>query len=217
MNKDLLYKKAIREIISLVASGEFEEGQRLPAERKLCEMYGISRGTLRKALLGLEKMGVVDIKPQSGAYIKKFSYDKLPKQILPLDCKNTTMKDVVIARKAIESAAIELACDRITAFDLGKLSDYIDLMQKNIEELPEYLSYDIKFHEQIVRSSSNSALITAFEAISEYHKYSQVFSSGCETCEQDSLKYHKKILKALKEGSKKRCVKLIKSHLDEMV
>jgi GntR family transcriptional repressor for pyruvate dehydrogenase complex len=217
MNKDLLHKKAVREIISLVASGEFVQDQRLPAERKLCERFGISRGTLRKALDDLEKIGVVKIKPQSGAYIQKFSYDKLPRQILPVDCKNTSMRDVILARKAIEITAIEIACDRMNMQDLKLFEKYIRLMRKNIEDLPEYLRYDIKFHEQIVKSSHNSALITAFNAISEYHKYSQVFSSGYETCEEDAMKYHHNILKALNDRNKKKCVRLLKSHLEEMI
>lgn len=216
MDKELLHKRAVREIISLVASGEFKEGKRLPAERKLCEKLNISRGTLRKALADLEKMGVASIKPQSGVYIQKISYEKLPKQVLPIDCQNTSMKDVIIARGAIETAAIELTCERVTKSEIKLFNSYIKAMEKNIEDLPEYLSYDIKFHEQIVKSSRNSALITAFEAIADYHKYSQVFSSGYETCETDALEYHKRILKALIEKDKKKCVKLLKSHLNNM-
>ncbi len=217
MDKDLLHKKAVREIISLVAEGEFAEGQRLPAERKLCERFSISRGTLRKALADIEKMGVTKTKPKSGAYIQKFSYEKLPIQILPVDCKNTTMEDVILARKAIEVAAIKLCCERMTKSDLAIFEEYMNLMEQNIDDLPEYLSYDIKFHEQIVKSSRNSALITAFEAISDYHKYSQVFSSGYEACEKEALRYHKKIFKALKERNKSKCVKLIEAHLNTMI
>ncbi len=217
MDKELLHKKAVREIISLVASGEFKEGKKLPAERNLCERLGISRGTLRKTLADLEKMGVAKIKPQSGAYIQNFSYDKLPKQILPVDCENTSMEDVLVARKAIEVAAIELACKRITKAELKIFDQYIKAMEEKIEQLPEYLSYDIKFHEQIVKSSRNTALITAFEAISEYHKYSQVFSSGYEECEKDALKCHKKILKAISDRDQKRCVRLLKTHLENMI
>lgn len=217
MDKELLHKKAVREIISLVASGEFKEGKKLPAERNLCERLGISRGTLRKTLADLEKMGVAKIKPQSGAYIQNFSYDKLPKQILPVDCENTSMEDVLVARKAIEVAAIELACKRITKAELKIFDQYIKAMEEKIEQLPEYLSYDIKFHEQIVKSSRNMALITAFEAISEYHKYSQVFSSGYEECEKDALKCHKKILKAISDRDQKRCVRLLKTHLENMI
>ena len=217
MDKELLHKKVVREVISLVASREFVEGQKLPAERKLCERFGISRGTLRKALTDLEKMGVARVKPQSGAYIQNFSYDKLPKQVLPVDCQNTSMEDVLIARKAIEVAAVELACNKVTKTDLKLFDKYIKAMEKNIGDLPEYLSYDIKFHEQIVRSSKNTALITAFEAISEYHKYSQVFSSGCDTCEKDALDYHRKILSALKDRNVSVCVDLLECHLNNMI
>lgn len=216
MDKDLLHKKAVREIISLVASGEFKEGERLPAERNLCERLGISRGTIRKALLDLEKMGVIKVKPQSGAYLQEFSYDELPQHVLPVDCKNISMEDVLTARKAIELAAIELVCERVTEADFKLFDGYIKEMEGNIGDLPVYLSYDIKFHEQIVKSSRNAALITAFEAISEYHKYSQVFSSRRESCEQEALEYHREIIKSLHARDKKQCAEFLKLHFDNM-
>ena len=80
--------KAVREILSLIASGVYQAGQRLPAERKLCEQFGISRGTLRLAFSDLEKMGVIKIKPQSGAYVQKFSHKKLSSKVLSRDFNN---------------------------------------------------------------------------------------------------------------------------------
>ena len=85
MDKELLHTKAVREIISLIASGQYKEGKRLPAERKLCEQFDISRGTLRKALFDLEEMGAIKIRAQSGAYVQKFSHKKVPSKVLPVD------------------------------------------------------------------------------------------------------------------------------------
>jgi GntR family transcriptional repressor for pyruvate dehydrogenase complex len=217
MDKELLHTKAVREIISLIGSGQFHEGSKLLAERKLCEQFKISRGTLRKALADLEKMGAVAIKPQSGVYVQRFSQSKLPKKVLPKNFKGVSLRDIIIARQAIEVAAIELACDQMDTADLQTIEKLIGSMEKQMSDLPAYLAVDMVFHEFIVKAGGNQVLVTAFEAISEYHKYSQVFSSTHETCEKDSLDFHKKIARALQKRNKKQAVRYLSEHFNNML
>lgn len=200
----------------MIASGQFSDGDRLPAERRLCEQFGVSRGTLREALADLEKMGAIHIKPGSGAYVQKFKTKRIPKQVLPRDFGNVTMTDVIFARKAIEVAAIESACDRITQYQIAEAEKLIATMKNSLENLPDFIKADMAFHELIVTASGNAVLITAFEAIFEYHRYSQVFTSSLDECEETALDYHKKILDALRQGDKKMAVKEISEHFDNM-
>ena len=217
MDKELLHTKVVREIISSITAGEYNDGQRLPAERKLCERFGVSRGTLRRGFLDLEKMEVIKIKPGSGTYVQKVNQKKLKRNILPPDFADITLADTIIARRAIETAALELACKKVTSQQLTKMDKLILNMEKAIDNLPEYIRYDMLFHELVVRASGNPALIAAFEAIWEYHKYSQVFSSSNDECEEAALVYHKKLIAALKNGNKKLAVKALNNHFDYMI
>lgn len=217
MDKELLHTMVIREILSWIATGKIEPGSRLPAERKLCGQFEVSRGTLRKAYSGLEKMGAIKIFAQSGAYAQKFSFNKIPKGILLAEMNSTAFSEIVVARKAIELAAIELACQRKTKSDMRILSKCIDGMEVNKDDLPEFLACDMKFHQQVVKSSKNPALMVAFKAISKFHKYSQVFSSSHSECEHEALRYHKQIFKEIENGNQKRCVQLLTRHLDNMI
>ena len=217
MDKELLHTKAVREIISLIAADKYQQGSKLPAERNLCEQFEISRGTLRKALADLEKMGAIKIRPQSGAYVQKFSHKKLPSKVLPLDFNGVSLNDIIIARKAIELAAIEIVAERITRKEIFSLERIVENMKKSLNRLPGFLKYDMRFHELIVKASKNSVLITAFDSISEYHKYSQVFSSSYEECEEDALRQHSKILQYLKKGNQKQSIKALREHFDNML
>jgi DNA-binding FadR family transcriptional regulator len=217
INKELLHTRVVREILSLIASGEYSEGRRLPAERILCNRFRISRGTLRKALADLEKMGAIVIKPQSGAYVQCFSHSKLPEKILPRNFTKVSLRDIVIARKAIELNALEFACVQITNSEIDNLEQITANMEQEKENLPSYLALDMAFHEAVVKASKNEVLIAAFEAIAEYHKYSQVFSSTYDMCEEDALKYHKKILNAIMDGDTKNALRLLSDHLENML
>ena len=217
MDKELLHTKAVREILQLIACGEYSEGKRLPAERRLCERFGISRGTLRKALADLDTMGAITIKPQSGAYVRRFSHSELPKKILPKNFKGVSLEDVIIARRAIEIASIEPACENYTDIELEQLRTLTLKMEEIIDDLPAYVAMDMAFHEHLVKTSKNEVLITAFEAIAEYHRYSQVFSSTYDSCEKDSLKFHKKILSALENRNVKQAVRQLSAHFNDML
>ena len=217
MDKDLLHVKVIREVLSRISAGIYPHGQRLPAERELCRQFNISRGTLRRALADLEKMGAVQIRPQSGAYVQR-----LPKSsslgLLPLKpAAKATLREIVFARKAIELAAIELASQRISESDIRNLETCIQGMERNLDNLPEYLHFDIAFHEQIIQSSQNPALIAAFEAIAEYHRYSQVFSSSSDTCEADAIRHHRRILAAMMKKDVSQSISALRRHFDAML
>ena len=165
MKRELLKTRIIREIITLIASAGYTANQKLPSERQLCKKFGVSRGTIRQALTALEKMSVVKTKPGSGTYVQKPVLKKIPARILPPNFGNVTLEDIIVARRAIESAAIEPACKNIKKKQVIELEKLVDKMEMNLEDLPEFLKYDMKFHDLIVRAGRNPALTTAFEAM----------------------------------------------------
>ena len=64
-----LYRQIAEQVRSLIAAGEFGMGSRLPAERDLAQQLGVSRPTVREALIALEIEGVVDVRTGSGIYV----------------------------------------------------------------------------------------------------------------------------------------------------
>lgn len=64
-----LYRLVAEQIRLLIESGELTEGQRLPAERDLAERFGVSRPTVREALIVLEVEGHIHIRMGSGVYV----------------------------------------------------------------------------------------------------------------------------------------------------
>src|ERR1700730_9738812 len=64
-----LYLQIADQLRSLIAAGEFPPGSRLPAERELAKRFGVSRPTLREALIALEVEGYVDVRPGSGIVV----------------------------------------------------------------------------------------------------------------------------------------------------
>jgi DNA-binding FadR family transcriptional regulator len=65
-----LYRQIAEQLRSLIATGEFIPGGRLPAERDLARQLGVSRPSVREALIALEVEGVIDVRTGSGIYVR---------------------------------------------------------------------------------------------------------------------------------------------------
>src|SRR3954468_149124 len=65
-----LYRQIAEQIRALIARGEFATGSRLPAERDLARQLGVSRPSVREALIALEVEGLVDVRIGSGIYVR---------------------------------------------------------------------------------------------------------------------------------------------------
>ena len=64
-----LYRQIAEQLRTLIAAGEFQAGSRLPAERDLARQLGVSRPTVREALIALEVEGAIDVRSGSGIYV----------------------------------------------------------------------------------------------------------------------------------------------------
>src|SRR5690606_15252004 len=120
-----LYRKISEQLRTLIESGEFPPGSRLPAERDLAVQLGVSRPSLREALIALEVHGYIEVHMGSGIYVcdpptpPSKRYD-LSQEEGPLE--------VIRARALLESevAATAAKAGRKAQFDA--IEEAIDMM-----------------------------------------------------------------------------------------
>jgi GntR family transcriptional regulator, transcriptional repressor for pyruvate dehydrogenase complex len=214
VDRDSLTNKLVREILARIAAGEDATGSRLPAERALGDAFHISRGTVRQALGALAELGVIEIRQGSGAYVQSLPQSDIPARYLPPEITRVTLDDILCARKALETAAVELACKKMSASKLKELERLLVRMEADIDDLPKFLKHDMAFHEAIIRGSGNCPLITAFEAIREYQRYCQIFTSRHAGDEQMAVRQHRQILRALSQRKAKAAMDAVRRHLN---
>ena len=64
-----LYEQVAGQVTDLVARGEFKPGDRLPPERDLAKLLGVSRPTVREAMIALEMAGLVEVRVGAGTFV----------------------------------------------------------------------------------------------------------------------------------------------------
>lgn len=100
-----LTDSASRRVAEMIGNGTFAPGHRLPPERELAGMLGLSRGALREALRTLESVGLVQARVGSGRYVTASRIDD-PAGGLSVWMQLQPVGDVISLRRILEPAAI---------------------------------------------------------------------------------------------------------------
>ncbi|WP_062228548.1 FadR/GntR family transcriptional regulator [Aureimonas frigidaquae] len=146
-----LYQQIADQIRDLIAERALETGGRLPPERDLAQQLGVSRPSLREALIALEIEGTVEIRMGSGIYYLGAAASRTrPHGDSPIE--------IMEARIAIETAAIPLACARSDSAGIARLDAILAAMSRDIAEGRSPLDNDRLFHMEITGLSGNAVM-----------------------------------------------------------
>jgi DNA-binding FadR family transcriptional regulator len=157
-----LYEQISQQLAKAIASGEYELGQRLPSERELAQSFGVSRPTVREAIIALELDGLVEVRLGSGVYVTSTQPPSGTERV-----KDIGPFELLEARRAIEGEAAALAAVRIDDEQLKQLSELIAEMRDDNRHNEILMSEeaDRRFHELIASSTQNSGLIAAVQML----------------------------------------------------
>jgi DNA-binding FadR family transcriptional regulator len=155
----------------MIIEGELSSGERLPPEKRMCELLGVSRSTLREGLRALSSMGILQTRQGDGTYVTALDVTDL---LAPLGFvvdlhREGQEKHVHVVRRLLESEAARLAASSITAESLVAMKGLIDETEQVLEDAPMSLSrlveLDIAFHRMIAVGSGNPVLAGMAEAL----------------------------------------------------
>ena len=206
-----LYRSVLDRLEKLINEGEYPPGGRLPPERELAERFGVSRPTVREAIIALEALDRVEVKTGSGVYV--------------LDAqKRTNGVDATIspfelteARALIEGEAAALAATMISDEQLEELETALHEMADESAdgELISELA-DQKFHKIISAATQNKMLISVIDNLwfvrdNVPHVHS-AYQAICETEPGARVGEHEEILDALKKRDPKAARDAMHNH-----
>jgi GntR family transcriptional repressor for pyruvate dehydrogenase complex len=156
----------VRQLTSFLAAGQFQPGSRLPPERQLAESLGVGRSAVREALAALEILGIVEVRPGSGTYIRDSMSELLPTTLswgLMLSSSHTHQLSEV--RGGLEVQAAALAAARIDEAGLAELRTHVETMRTHLDDLPRFIDADARFHLHIAASAGNDVLADLLQSI----------------------------------------------------
>lgn len=152
-----LYRQIADQLRAAIDSHEFAPGARLPAERELALQLGVSRPSVREALIALEVEGVVEVRMGSGVYLRERRGPGTADPALqPIQAEPPL--ETLSARELIESELAARAARAMRPPQLARLHDALQLMEDAVQGRQSPAAGDRLFHLQIAEAVGNTVL-----------------------------------------------------------
>jgi DNA-binding FadR family transcriptional regulator len=150
-----LYRQVADQLRQLIDSGEYAVGGRLPAERELAEKFGLSRPTVREALIALEVEGRIRIRVGSGIYVRAVAENTPP----PVENDDEGPFELLRAREFIEGAIAAEAALLARPDDIEKLDNVLARMKTRNHPSETTIGIDREFHTSVAGILGNAVLV----------------------------------------------------------
>jgi len=210
-----LYQKLANALFRDLATGKYQIGDRLPAERELAAEYNVSRPAVREAMIALEVQGLIEVRIGSGAYVKRLpGSDDRPDF-------HATAFELTEARLLFESEAAALAAKTITPEELRELEDLLVQIGSPDTSIDTSEVADRAFHMLIARATRNVVIIAIIEQLWQIRSS----SPECALLHEKSRKAgtrpvpdeHQRIVDALKRGDPGEARAAMRAHLNHVI
>ena len=190
---------AFEQLRDRILDGTFAVGNRLPAERKLCDMLGVSRSAIRESLKKLEQSGLIESKHGSGAVVRDYKKSASTDLLVHLLWKDDQI-DKKVARSIMElrsALAIDIA-RRCAQRDVStdELFAIVDTMET--EAIDDRVESNRLFWERLVDLTDNIAYRLTFNSVNELYETTGFLIAVVIEPELERVDLHRAIVDAIK-------------------
>jgi GntR family transcriptional repressor for pyruvate dehydrogenase complex len=193
----------------------FETGQRLPSERDLATQFGVSRPTIREAMIALEIAGQVEVRSGSGVYVLNAAARPGPLGNDPGPF------EILEARRLIEGETCALAAQRISAGQLQQLQGLLDDMEHENQREDATEQADERFHRLIAEAAGNSALSATIGWLWQLRNESEISTHFHQRVREEGsrpiIADHRDILGALEKHDPHEARSAMDRHLQRVI
>ena len=209
------------ELARMIREGTLVAGDRIPAERELAELVGMSRASVREALRELELRGMLDRRPGRGTVVLDAPRPELDAGLLgSVDAAGRMLREVMDLRAVVEPPITERAAARGTAAEveaLRQLVDEGDAVARGVEQdYDRYVELDVEFHLALARMTHNPFLDRLLQVTNEWMAPTRQSTLQSSRRIEVSLAAHKKICAAVADREPDRAAAAMREHLDQI-
>jgi GntR family transcriptional repressor for pyruvate dehydrogenase complex len=146
-------------MLGWLRDGTLKPGDKMPSQSELVEQVGVSRTGVREALQMMAVLGLIEIRPGLGCFVKAVS----PELIIHADVLSVLLEreaviQVIESRKIIEAGTAALASERGTAEDFWRIEDVLTRIDRAIQRNESVASASAEFHCTIAMATHNEVL-----------------------------------------------------------
>ncbi len=209
-----IYEEIVRQIKTMITEGRLKSGDQLPPERDLAEKFLVSRTSVREALRALESLGLVEIRPGEGTFVREISIESLIQPFaLVMASQREAIGELFEARRLLEPLIAGLAAVRATRDDLHEMERILDEQAREIAAGRTGLGQDAQFHAAVGAAAHNRAITRIAHAVMDLLTQSREESLNTPGRPERSHEDHRRILDAIAKRSETAARQAMLDHL----
>jgi GntR family transcriptional repressor for pyruvate dehydrogenase complex len=204
-----------RRLMDLFTSGSIAPGTRLPPERQLAATLGVGRSAVREALAALEIIGIVDVRPGSGTYLRGTASELLPQTLrwgLLIGERNTS--ELLELRSGLEIYVARLAAGRADDGQRAAIGAQVERMRSTLGDLTTFARADLEFHNALAAGAGNVILVDLLHvARSLLQVYADRAVHDSDEAER-ALREHEDVFRAVQAGDADAAASAMAIHME---
>jgi len=209
-------EEVISRLREMIHSGQLRSGDRLPPERDLAKLFGVSRPTLRAGIRSMAAVGILQARQGAGTFVVKTdgspSLDSNPLRLMA-SLHGFTSGEMFEARRSLEMSIAALAAERATSDHLVSMSEEIAGMYASLDDPEQFLVHDMRFHQAVAAASGNRILTSLMNMVATI-----LFDVRSKTVKRakdlkESAEMHRHVYRAIRERSAEAARNAMRDHL----
>jgi DNA-binding FadR family transcriptional regulator len=211
------FEDVLGQIVDRVRSGQLQEGDDLPGERKLAATMEVSRPTVRMAIAALADAGVVEVRPGRGGGIRiksRWIPDGLVASTSELRVDQTF--ELLEARRTLEPRVAQLAALRGTEEHFDAMQHSIELERTNFDNHSKSLQAELLFHRLLWQAAGNSTLETMLIQLFDQLESAFDMVLRTEGDHESAIGIHDRTLAAVKRGDPAEVEQAMDEHMSHL-
>ncbi|WP_458353206.1 FadR/GntR family transcriptional regulator [Peribacillus frigoritolerans] len=215
IQKESLVDIAIKRIKDHITTSGLKPNDKYLSEKELISQLQVSRTVVREALISLQSIGIVNIKPGGGVYIGDPNLDTI-KEILKhhYDTHGVKLRELTEIRKVIELGALRLIIENDIDVDFLQLEKINESYYKAIIQKQDTRKDDRLFHQALIKMTHNETFYSFSEIIHEYFSLTKIDLVQKEAKLIQSYHQHAGMIDALKEKDLSIAQKIMALHFE---
>lgn len=155
-----------RRLLDLFTRGDIAPGTRLPPERQLAATLEVGRSAVREALAALEILGILDVRPGSGTYLRGSASDLLPQTLrwgLLIGERRTA--ELIELRSGLEIYVARRAAARADERTVRELAGTLEDMRRDRQDFSAFADADSRFHRVLSETAANGTIVDTLHVV----------------------------------------------------
>jgi GntR family transcriptional repressor for pyruvate dehydrogenase complex len=209
-------EEVISRLREMIHRGELRPGDRLPPERDLAKLLGVSRPTLRAGIRSLAAVGVLQSRQGAGTFVVKAdgppSLDSSPLRLMA-SLHGFTNAEMFEARQSLEMAVAGLAAERATGEQMATMAEEVAGMFASLDDPEQFLIHDVRFHQTVAAASGNRILTSLMNMVATILFDTRIKTVKRATDLKESAEMHRHVYRAIRERNPEAARDAMREHL----